>query len=141
MSEFYTKIKIKLAPVFQKRIQFLSYLFVGGLTFIVEFASFLLLREFVSLSVSASQIVSYSLALVFNFTCLRRFVFSAGSPSSRRQLGRYLLLVIFNLIVSTLLIRWLVHVGLPPAVAKLGTIALVAVWNFIIYKRFVFRAD
>ena len=51
----------------------------------------------------------------------------------------YLVLFAFNTTFSTLAITWLVSLGLHSAVAKLMTMVCIVMWNFVLYRKVIFK--
>ena len=88
------------------------------------------------------QIISYSLALIVNFIILKSWAFkSTVDERASRQFIKYLVLVAFNLPISTILIHQLTVVGMPGYLSKVLIIALIAIWNYIFYDRLIFKSS
>ena len=49
------------------------------------------------------------------------------------------MLFLFNTTFSTLTITWLTSLGLYPFIAKILTMACVIMWNFVLYRKFIFK--
>lgn len=123
-----------------KAIKIIKYLISGGLSFTFEYGIFLLLVYTFSSKVWAAQAISYSLALVVNFLLLRYWTFRYYSRHAITvQIPRYLMLAAFNLPVSTFFIHGLNDHGVRPFLAKLLVVSSVAIWNYIVYDRIIFR--
>ena len=115
--------------------QFVTFLAVGLASAAVDGGTFLLLHHF-GLVDWAANLVGYSLAFLANYHGNRSIVFRAGSVPG--ALRRYVTLVLGNLVVSTLLVRLGLVAGLAPWLAKGGSMAVVAVVNFVLMRRWVF---
>lgn len=127
----------------RKRIA--GYLFVGGLAFVIEYVSFAAIIAILPIIVLA-QSTSFGLGLVVSFLGNRYYTFKSGSGQgiykhdAKGQAVRYLALGLFNLVCTNVLIYWQVEVLLiDPLVAKIITMAMVVVWNFIIFSRLIFK--
>lgn len=118
------------------------YIIVGGVCFMFEYGIFLGILYGFDTFVGLAQAASYVLALVVNFLLLRLWAFQTSEPgSTARQIVLYALLVCFNLPASSLLAEWLTIVGLSPFVVKVIVVGVVAVWNYVVYKKLIFRGN
>lgn len=119
-----------------------NYVMIGGLAAIVEYTSFFIIYSVLPVVVVA-QTLSFMLGLVVSFTGSRRYTFSsqrAYHHSTKTQMVTYLSLALVNLVISNLLIYVLVHgVAIMPLVAKIIVMGCVALWNFVIFNKFVFK--
>jgi putative flippase GtrA len=119
-----------------------KYLVVGVCSFATEYASFVSLTSGLGIDYRVANIISVLLAFVVNFLLNRYFVFEQSGPlaskNTARQLSRYSLLVGFNIIASTTLIGWLLHLGVASYIAKLIAIVMTTSWTYILYKKVIF---
>lgn len=127
----------------RKRIA--GYLFVGGLAFVIEYASFAAIIAILPIIVLA-QSTSFGLGLVVSFLGNRYYTFKSKNSQgvykhdAKSQAVRYLALGLFNLVCTNLLIYWQVEVLLiDPLVAKIITMTMVVAWNFIIFSKLIFK--
>lgn len=127
--------------------RFTKYMSVGVLSFLTEYASFVILIGLLSSvgnDVIISQTLSFSLALVVNFLGNKKFTFSDKTgkfvKNTANQVTAYLLLASFNLLLTNIIIYVLTHsLAVNPLVAKLMVMALVVLWNFAIFNKFIFK--
>lgn len=120
--------------------QVLKYFFSGGATFSVEYASFLIFVYCFSFSVWIGQILSYCIALAVNFWLLKNWTFRQSSAQHTRiQIVRYLLLVVINMPLTALMINMLHKAGMEAFLAKLVVVSAVAIWNYVIYSKLIFK--
>jgi putative flippase GtrA len=123
-----------------KATKIAKYLITGGLSFAFEYGAFLLLVYVFSTKVWLAQAISYCLALVVNFLLLRCWTFRhQGKHAIAVQVPRYLILAAVNLLISTLLINSLNDRGVKPFLAKLIVVSVIAVWNYVVYDRIIFK--
>ncbi len=118
--------------------QLLRFLVTGLLSLGVDFGTYVLLHA-LGLAAAPAAAGGYAVAFAVNFGLNRTWVFGAQG-ATRRQLGRYLALVLVNLVVTTIGVGWLVdgpHVEYR--VAKLAVAAFVAAVNFVVMRAWVFR--
>ena len=116
--------------------QFAAFVAVGLISAAIDGGTFLLLHR-LGLVDWAANVIGYSLAFLVNYHGNRALVFKVTGLSG--ALRRYVILVLFNLGVSTLLVRLGLVAGLPPWLAKAGSIAVVATVNFVLLRLWVFR--
>lgn len=103
-----------------------------------ELAIFQSLLLLFNVNVSISNIIAVAVSTVFNFAMNGMVTFKESS-NLPRSVVLYLLLFFFNTIFSTTVITTLVNSGTPPLIAKIITMACIVLWNFILYKKVVFK--
>lgn len=118
--------------------QIVRYTFVGGASAAFELAVFQVLYALVGLDIAPSNIIALVASTAVNFTMNRSLAFKS-SASPTRSLALYLALFAFNTTFSTLAITWLVNLGLHSAVAKLMTMVCIVMWNFVLYRKVIFK--
>ncbi len=124
--------------------QKLRYLFVGGTAFAVEYSTFALLNAIGS-NINVAQSLSFLCGLAVSFLGNRLFAFRNMTThdyvhDTHKQSFYFLMLGITNLLVSNLLIAILAgSFLLHPLIAKIIVVALVAIWNFILFKKVIFK--
>jgi putative flippase GtrA len=116
----------------------LKFLLSGGTAAAVEYAVFLTLHK-VGMWLLLANALSFMCGLVVSFTLNKHWVFSHKGAATR-QFIMYLTLALANLCISSGLIYLLVHsVELPAQLAKLCVMALVACWNYVIFRNIIFK--
>jgi putative flippase GtrA len=118
----------------KKRI--LKFLTTGISAFLVEFSIFYILYYFGGFTIVLANILSFTSGLLISFYLNKSWVFT-NNENYRSQLLKYILLALFNLVLSTLLISAINYLA-SPVVSKLFTVSIIAVWNYFIYKHFIF---
>jgi len=120
----------------------IKYVVSGAISFGVENGSFLFLFYAWQVNVAVANVLSIAVALLVNFALNKYFVFNNASSSlkTRHQFARYVPLVSFNVLVSTLLVSALVHWRVPGFIAKPSVTLVVASWTYLAYKRFIFAS-
>ncbi|MGC7871837.1 GtrA family protein [Desulfosporosinus sp. SYSU MS00001] len=117
--------------------RFVKYLIVGGSSAFIELLIFSLLRMlFIDLTIS--NIVAVVLATLFNFFVNRGWSFSTSS-NLKRSFILYLILFLLNLTFSTNAIRIMVSFGFVELFAKIITMACITIWNYVLYRKVVFK--
>ncbi|MCA9301703.1 GtrA family protein, partial [Candidatus Saccharibacteria bacterium] len=132
--------------VFISKIYNLSvfrYLVSGGTAFTIEYGSFLALFYLLKFGSITSNTVSFILGLLTSFLLNRLWVFSGDNyqHSSSRQLFSYIILALFNLLLTNVAMIYVVNLGIGAYIAKVILIVMVASWNYIIFKTLIFKND
>lgn len=116
----------------------LAYLVVGGASYLVDVGVFLLAGRGLGWDVAAAATVGYWTSVVLNF-CLNRSIVFASTQRLRRGALRYGVLLLVNYLATLGIVTGLVHLGVVDVLAKTLAVALIAVWNFVLYRSWVFR--
>jgi putative flippase GtrA len=122
-------------------LQVLHYIFAGGVTFTVEYCIFLALFYMFSASGFVANTISFVIALGVSFSLNKLWVFRAAGNGKawQKQTFFYVGLSLFNLTTTNAILHYLLLFSVPAFVAKLLVIGLVACWNFIIFRKFIFK--
>ncbi|WP_421569126.1 GtrA family protein [Stenotrophomonas sp. PD6] len=118
----------------------LRFLISGGSAAATEYLVFIALQELPGQdSLVLSQSVSFAAGFAVSFLLNRLWVFqSAGSWSG--DLAKYGALAAINLVLGNLALGLLVGpAGLHPLLAKLVVMVMVAVWNYAVFSKVIFR--
>ncbi len=123
-----------------KNSSFIRYLIVGGSAFVIEYSFYQLLYRFFSLDYAISSVIVYSVMFWLVFFMNRQWSFQSNG-NIYKQIFKYLLLFFFNNIVgNVLLMRFLVEtVNLSPDIAPVFKMAMIVIWNYFIYKHFIYK--
>lgn len=128
--------------------QFVRYIFVGIVSFSIEYTLFLVLRNALTLSELIVNIVVYTVIFWINFLLNKFFSFKSRT-NFKRQLFLYGILFVFNLVVGNILlfsgIRYclvlLAGEGSWPVLylPKILIMFFIISWNFILYKKIIYK--
>ncbi|MCR6491747.1 GtrA family protein [Cellulomonas sp. P24] len=117
----------------------IRFLVVGGAAATLEFIAFESL-VLVGVDPVFANVMSFVLGMTTSFLGYRRWSFAGehllGLGS---QFGAYLTLAAFNALASSVIIHELTAEGVRPWVSKIGCMALIACWNYLLLNRLVFR--
>jgi len=117
---------------------FFRYIAVGGASAVIEFTLFNVLYSSVGLATLLANSIAIVIAVIFHFNMQKRWTFR-DPQSLRRQLPRYLIMIVIAAILNNLLVYLFVEVMLlPPALAKLLQIGLLFGWTFTFSRLIVF---
>lgn len=89
------------------------------------------------MNIYLAQILAHSAGMAFNYLTFSHYAFRGHRPSLGRYLGSYGV----NYLLSLGSLAALVHLGLSPYVAGLGSIVAVSIINYFVLKLFVFRTQ
>jgi putative flippase GtrA len=118
------------------------FLITGVGAAVVEYFFFILLQTISkSTNIFVHQTISFLCGFAISFILNKKWVFKSDS-SKKDELIKYSILAIINLVLSNILIVTLVSiVGVAPWFAKLVVMTSVAIWNYIIYQRIIFKKE
>ncbi len=118
--------------------QLFSYVVVGGLTVVVDLGLLSLLHESYGVPLGVATSVAFCAAVVVNFALNRAAMSSRGSWGLTQHAWRYGSLVLANYVVTLTVVTAVGHVGDRYMVAKVAVVAVSTVWNFLLYRYWVF---
>jgi putative flippase GtrA len=113
---------------------------VGLITTALDIILFGLLAVTVGIPAVVANSVSYSCGVVTSFLLNRYWTFSAKAREGRvlRHGLRFLVTHVAGLVLSSVLVALLVLV-LPPVAAKIISVPLVFIWNYLVSRLWVFK--
>ena len=110
---------------------------VGSATFLIDTGLFLTAFHFSEIAV-VSNVLSGTIATTFNYFSHYHWSFSSDRSHKQSTLI-YLIFFFVFLFLGTSLVSFLIHSGLHPLPAKVGTAAFTAPVSFFIMKFVTFR--
>ncbi len=123
-----------------KRVLKLSaarWFIVGSATFLIDTSLFLIAFNVTEIAV-VSNLFSGTIATTFNYFSHHRWSFQSDR-SHKQSTVIYLFFFFVFLFLGTSLVSFLIHTGLHPLPAKVGTAAITAPISFLIMKFVTFR--
>lgn len=114
------------------------FLFVGGISFALDLGLLILLHEVFGVALWAATPIAFVVSLVFNFLLQRIFTFRATNKGSVSA-AKYILLVVFNIAVSDLIVTGFDALGWSYIIGKTTATALTTVWNYFLYRHWIFQ--
>lgn len=115
------------------------YLMVGGFSFVFDFGVLWLLYEVFHVPLPISTPVAFLLSFVVTYTLQRTVAFRA-SDGVAPSVVRYAILVAVNTVATTAIVWASDAIGLPWAVGKVTAVVATTVWNYFLYKHWVFAS-
>lgn len=135
------KIRLKNLPFYNRQI--LLYIISGVLALIVDYLVFILSYYTLNQSLTVSVPAGLTAGLVVSFLLNKMWTFGVskkvGIRQTTRQVILYLLLFIINNLFTIYAIDWSTQEGGSAALAKVGTTIVITLWNFVLYKKVIFR--
>ena len=114
------------------------YLIVGSLSAVIELLVFSLLFYFVQVPIKYSSPAALLFSTIFNFILSSTWSFK-GAKNIVRSIVLYILLFLINTLFSGWASDALFSLGCPGIFAKILTMACIVSWNFILYRKVVFK--
>jgi len=122
-------------------LQFVLYLFVGGISSVLDVGGFIAL-QYAGVGYLVASAVSFIAATILNYFLSYILAFNRGKHSPRSENIRFWLVSLVGLAINTLAMRLFVRVlGTPPIVGKVVAVPVALVWNFVGRRLFVFHKD
>ena len=122
--------------------EFLTYLVVGGLTFLLYFGFIAMSVELTHLDYRVGVTIAYVFAVSFHFFANRRFTFRAVDGRVIHQSVRYIGVLLVNYLITmgvvSLCVSWL---GLSPYLGAAASIVVTIGVGYFSSKFWVFRKN
>lgn len=129
--------------------EIISYLFFGGLTTVVSWGSYALFERLFNLSINASNLLSWILAVAFAYVTNKIFVFQSKEKTAKglfKEIGLFLSSRVFSGLVEIVGVPLLVWCGLNQTifgiegmVSKIVVSIVVVILNYILSKLLIFK--
>jgi putative flippase GtrA len=125
---------------------FVRYLIVGVVSVVIDYGSLMVGYHVFGLHLGVATTVAFLLGLVGNFFMTKFWTFGGNGAThtakqSTRQVILVAMLVCFNLVVTNVVIAQLNKVHIGPEISKLVTTAIVTLWNYVLYRKVIFKRD
>ena len=136
-----------LAEQIKKHADKIRFLIVGGANTAIDFVILFTLVNFFSTPLLISQIISTSTALIFSFFVNKKFTFKDKSVNGKAQMIKFLVITLFGLwVIQTVIIAGIkfaftksgIDSNIILLIGKLLATCVTLVWNYVLYKKFVF---
>ncbi|HHV99654.1 MAG TPA: GtrA family protein [Clostridiaceae bacterium] len=119
--------------------QFYRYIISGVLSAAIEYLFIIVLTEYMGLWYIASNTIGMTGGFCLGFFLNRYWSFKSNK-SFVHQFFLYGTLFLINLILSNALLYFLTNiVHIKYTISKLFAMGLIVMWNFIIYKKLIFK--
>lgn len=121
----------------------LRFLVSGGFAAATNLAVFYACLEFLKLWYITSAVVAFVISFTVSFTMQKFWTFQDRAIDVvHHQLAKYLFVSLINLATNTAFLYGFVeYAHLPPLLAQVITMGLIACVSFFVYQRLIFRPD
>jgi putative flippase GtrA len=120
--------------------QVIRFLVVGVVSAIFDMLLFVLLYEYFQINYLVANFGSTCLAILLNYYISKKWVFSTGKYSARAEFVAFMVFSGIGVVLNQILIwSFVEHLFLDPKVSKFLAIGIVAFFNFVTKKLFVFK--
>lgn len=116
----------------------IKFLAVGAFSFGIDLGTLTLLHEVGRVDLWVATPVAFLASLVFNFFAQRKFTFQSGARA-HVSFFKYGALVVFNLVATDVIVNGIAAAGLSYAIGKAAATVATTVWNFLLYKHWIFK--
>ena len=136
-----------MKKMLKKQAEKVRFVIVGGLNTAIDFGILFTLVA-LGLPTVASNFVSTSVAMVFSFFANKSFTFRDTGQKTVKHIALFLIITIFGMWVIQPIIIQSIKLVLEPWVANEYVILLIGkilatiaslIWNYLMYRRFVFK--
>ena len=122
------------------KYSFFRYLLIGGTTFVLDFGIFNFLSVMLDVKPIVANLTSTFLSLFYNFSMSNFWTFKLGKVQQMKKLSRYAVLAVINYIFGNLAMYFFIEdTTLNHNLAKAIITMMIVSWNFVLYKKWVFK--
>jgi len=119
--------------------QFTRYFIIGASSFFLEYLLFFIFIKVFDLWAIYANTIVFTIIFIYNFIFNRIWTFQSKG-SIKKQFLRYFMLFLFNLGATNGVIYLFSEIGsLSPFVSKIIVMCAIVPWNFIMYKKVIYR--
>jgi len=132
-------IKKTFSYFWSVRHQFTKYFIVGISGVFLDLATLIFFKEFFGFNAIVAVVCNQILMLTYNFLLNKYWSFK-NKEIPQKQIVRYLILAGFNYFFSVGVMYLFNHlVNYDYRLVRIATIAVMVLWNFFLYKYWVYR--
>ena len=141
--QLYDRIKNYTIPKLVQHKKIVKYLVSGVLSLCADYGTFMLLYYIFSVSLRISVPAGLITGLIVSFLLNKLWAFEATKQQDHHKLGvqmfLYGALVAWNTIFTYYFVKIALIYGIPASVSKLCAVAMTVCWNYILYKKLIFK--
>jgi len=132
---------LKLLKKRKVTLEFLRYTFIGTSGTILDIGLLMLLKDFFGVNPTIAVVISQPIVILYNFNLNRLWTFGKNKLKGR-QVFRYTSLIAWNYAIAVLFMYIFNEgLGVDHRVVRIASIMLSVLWNFILYKFWVFAKE
>lgn len=116
-------------------IQIFKFIIVGGIATIIDYIIFFILHELLKLPTLPSNIISFSISVIYNYIASVKWVFDVKKDDPKKQFIIFIVLSIIGLLLNTAIVYVTVDIfKWYSMLCKIIATGIVMVFNFITRK-------
>ena len=119
--------------------QIVKFTVVGGLAFIIDYATIIICKEIFNINVLLSAAIAFTVSVIFNYILSIKWVFDEKQKRSKEKNFIYFIILSIIGLILTEIIMWIGTdlVNIHYLFVKIIATAIVMVFNFITRKAFL----
>lgn len=132
----------------KKHADKIRFMIVGVVNTAIDFAILFALFNFFGMPIFFSNVLSTSVALAFSFFANKKFTFQDTNKNTKTKIAIFLTITLFGLwiiqpiiiaITNLFLVQTTDDTNVVLLVGKLIATCVTLVWNYLLYRKFVFN--
>lgn len=133
---FHIKLNSKQEKLF---FQIFTFIFVGGLAFIIDYLVLILCKELININIYISTALAFTVSVIFNYILSVKIVFDVKQNNNKNFI-KFILYSILGLVITELIMWFGVNIlKITYLIVKIVATLIVMVFNFITRKLFLER--
>ena len=117
--------------------KFIKFLFVGGSSTLLDFIVYMLLSNFILLSIAKA--LSMVLSCTYSFCLNRRWTFQNKQKINSNQLMKYIVTQLINIITNVMINQFLYMLTNNKLIAYIVATTIAMLINYVLQKNVVFK--
>ena len=119
-------------------MQIIKFIIVGGIATIIDYIIFFILHELIKVPTLPSNIISFTVSVVYNYIASVKWVFDVKKDDPKKQFIIFLVLSIIGLLINTAIVYVTIDIlHWYSMICKILATGIVMVFNFITRKLFL----
>jgi len=140
----YERVKNYFKKFLVQYKKIIKYLISGVVSVGADYGTFMLLYYVVGVSLRISVPTGLITGLIVSFALNKFWAFESskqkGYYSIHVQVVMYIILVIFNTLFTYYFVKIALVHGMPASISKLLAVAATVCWNYMLYKKLIFKS-
>ena len=130
---------MKLNVLIKNRKSEFRFLIVGGLSTLIDFIIYMLLSNYIDISVS--KCCSMIIASIFAYVCNKNWTFSDSESTNAKKIFKYIISQLINITVNTTINTVMYNLTKIKVLAFVVATGVAMIINYLLQKTIVFRGD